>query len=386
MRGTLATRAAWLTLFAPLCWLILNGCREVEGPETQVMLRVHCQDRALISAMTSLRVHFALQEDEPWGWHSYPSSDFAKGTLYWPVDIPIVPGDPEDERKRFEVVVEAMDGQRVLAQQRAVTGFVAGGLRLLEVWLYTCPGEDALHCLQPGCEHDGCAVCQLDGNCGSSVIARERLPAFDVAESPVSRPPFDTTGAPSGAMAPGGTGAGAGAQPGTGGSTGMASPSGGSPAGVLGMPGGADASDAGVMPPRMTPDAGVGAGAGGGGGDSGSSGSGSADAGGSIGATVPDAGVRDAGAGTAGGTTGGATGGSVGGVDAGMRDAGPQDAGIDSTVPREAGIPEGGTIGGLGGGAIEAGSIGGSFGGGPGATTAFSLDESEFGPGSYSGW
>ena len=298
---------------------------EVGGPETQVMLRIQNEDPQIRASMTGLRVWFSLNDEGQQLWRSSPEPlTLSTSGLLWPVDIPIVP-TPQDDYKRFEVVIEALSGANVIAQQRALLSFDPGELRLLELWLYNCPRKPELAACAPvGCQREGCNVCQLDGSCRSSHFDSRQLPRFDVRMTPVSAP------APLGFAGGGMMGA------------------------VSGVDSGIDSGPGGSMTPIF--DAGM------------------LDAGSATG--TPDAGanVLDAGGGALGMLDAGATrdaGGMIGGTkpDAGpARDAGPDgsvaDGGMDASILRDSGgATTGGFIGGGagGGGLTGGGSTSGGF-------------------------
>lgn len=304
------------------------SCTEdVGGPETQVMLRIQNEDAQLRASMTGLRVRFALNVDGQQLWRAYPEPlTFSTSGLRWPVDIPIVP-KLQDDYKGFEVVIEALSGTNVIAQQRALTSFDPGELRLLELWLYNCPRKPELAaCAPAGCQRESCNVCQLDGSCRSSAVDSKQLPRFDVRMTPVSAPaPLGFAGGMMGAT---GGGIDSGVDSGPGGSLGMSSPmfDAGNMVGSLDAGGGAAGMlDAGGSAAGML-DAGA-----------------KQDAGGSVSSTVDAGGFRDAG-------------GQIGGTlpDAGPRDAGfPIEAGhvdMDATFVRDSGGFTGGSLGGAGGG------------------------------------
>ncbi|HEX6240187.1 MAG TPA: hypothetical protein VFZ61_04820 [Polyangiales bacterium] len=147
-----------------LLWLILAlfacSAETVEAP-TQIMLRVSA-DPGLRAQLGALRVSVALREGNDF--RAPVQKVFAGADLVWPVDIPILPRVSSDAFKEFEIVVDALQGERVLAQTRAVSGFVPRDRRVLTLTLYACPGPEPV-CSDPSCSGDSCTVCAPNGQC-----------------------------------------------------------------------------------------------------------------------------------------------------------------------------------------------------------------------------
>ena len=88
--------------------------------------------------------------------------------LRWPVEIPITPRSPDDDSARFEVVVQALEDGRVLAETRAITAFKPKAHRTLKVRLFGCPGQaPGYTCAELDCQGEGCKVCAANGECVS---------------------------------------------------------------------------------------------------------------------------------------------------------------------------------------------------------------------------
>ena len=152
----------------PFSWLVgvllVVGCsdpRETPSP-TQVVVRVRSQDEALLGEMTGLRIAVARQDGDDWT--ARGSESLPIGAITWPVDVPISPSNRSAASKPFEVVVEAVKDDAVLAQARVVVRFVAGEWRLLELWLYRCAGAEPV-CAEPDCHGLDCSACRPDGRC-----------------------------------------------------------------------------------------------------------------------------------------------------------------------------------------------------------------------------
>jgi len=156
------------TLAVPTLSLACFGCpteeKTVYAP-TQVMLSVDTNP-TLRSELTALRFSLALREGDTW------VSNEADVTLprdvlkRWPVDIPVLPRRREDEYKQFEVVVDALAGERVLAQTRRITRFLPGELGELELSIEACPEATASAvCAEEGCRGLACKVCASSGQC-----------------------------------------------------------------------------------------------------------------------------------------------------------------------------------------------------------------------------
>lgn len=183
-------RASALLVVLLTCASLL-GCpsSKVVSAPTQVMLRIYNNDPALSEQMTTLEVAFSLLEGDTY--REYPVKRFDQAKLAWPVDVPIIPGKHGDEFKQFEVVVRALADERVLAEARAVTSFVPEERRVLEVWLYMCPGHDepSFACATPDCHGESCEVCLADGNCRAvGLTTPTDLPVLADDSAPQTKP------------------------------------------------------------------------------------------------------------------------------------------------------------------------------------------------------
>ena len=93
-------------------------------------------------------------------WRASADRSFARDDLRWPVDVVIIPGADNGAKARFEVIVESLAGDgQVLAQARAITGFVPRESRVLPILLarcgdqplsFVCEAEET--CLGPSCQ------------------------------------------------------------------------------------------------------------------------------------------------------------------------------------------------------------------------------------------
>lgn len=171
---------------------LLVACEsETAIPATQIMLRIHASAEVL-EAGEALAVRVVRQEELEWR-----ERDFAETSLseipIWPVDVPVT-SNAEDADRSFEFVAEVRDGAgNVLAQARAITGFVARQSRLLEVELGRC-GDRPLGeiCeVDPECHGTSCLDCR-DGACReTSSLPGSQLARFD----PVAAIASDDAGA-----------------------------------------------------------------------------------------------------------------------------------------------------------------------------------------------
>lgn len=171
----------WLTLTA-LAWLA--ACEpetKVVPAATQVMLRIYSNDSALLGAMEALHVALYVREGSAWDKRSH--LDLSAGELKWPVDVPVLP-PKADHLAHFEVVIDALGADsQPLAQARAVTSFVPGKRKLLEVWLFTCPGQK--QCAAESCHGVACEVCTATGACAPvGMIDPNTLPDLDPTQVP----------------------------------------------------------------------------------------------------------------------------------------------------------------------------------------------------------
>jgi hypothetical protein len=149
-----------------LASLAISACDEtkVVAAPTQIMLRIASTDETLLEGLTHVRASVSLREGDTW--KKPVVATLAKDALRWPVDIPILPRVSADALKQFEVVVEALAGDEVLAQGRAVTSFVPNERRVLEMWLYACAvHEESFVCADTGCHGETCTACTMSGIC-----------------------------------------------------------------------------------------------------------------------------------------------------------------------------------------------------------------------------
>ena len=143
-----------------LLWVwLLAGCpaelKELNA--TEVVVRIDAAPDVL-SALTSLRVRIAREQDGQWVERS--ARTFERADLRWPVDIVVVPRSEAEGELDFEIVIDALtDAGAPLVQQRALTSFVRRETRVLRVLLARC-GDQALGfvcdddaaCLGPTCQ------------------------------------------------------------------------------------------------------------------------------------------------------------------------------------------------------------------------------------------
>lgn len=185
------------TLLGLTVTLLCLGCpaeeKTVLAP-TQVMLRVDT-DPALREPLTALRFRVALREGDTW--KAGAPIDIPRAELRrWPVDIPLTPTKKADDAKWFEVVVEALVGDDVVAQTRHISGFVEDDRRLLKLSIQACPtasvGPRGV-CADEDCAGDDCTTCVADGQCARvpttkpddlPKLSDDSLPSLDGGTSP----------------------------------------------------------------------------------------------------------------------------------------------------------------------------------------------------------
>lgn len=180
----------WLQLC--MLWLVVLGCgcqaTETVQATTQVTLRVQCAEQALLEKASALRV--SVWRAEAAGWSRRSSVVLPFASIRWPLDIPITPSSAAAAAQPFEVIVEALAGDSVLAEARAVAGYARGSLRVLELWLFECRAVGTVVCAAADCHGPDCARCSSEGTCipvGS--VDATTLPPYAVSEEPVVRPP-----------------------------------------------------------------------------------------------------------------------------------------------------------------------------------------------------
>jgi pimeloyl-ACP methyl ester carboxylesterase len=172
---------SWLRAWWPVCMLLWAACgelREVDAP-TQVMLRIHNEDDALLARMTDLRV--SLFRRETGRWLARGSNVHSMRQLKWPVEIPILPSSGAAATKDFEVVIEALAGEQVLAETRVVSSFAANDWRILDASLFVCPRAPGLPtCAPAGCHAETCEQCTPQRSCAPVLrVEPTSLPRFD---------------------------------------------------------------------------------------------------------------------------------------------------------------------------------------------------------------
>lgn len=166
-----------LVLVCVSAWL--TGCaseRTVVTP-TQVMLRIQSTDEALTEQITRLRVSASLSDGS--GYRAPVTTVVDARAARWPIDIPVFPRKPGDERKRFDVLVEALKGELVLAQARALTSFIANKHAELTIELFSCPDQEpGFVCSPASCRGEACLICDRNGAC-VPVGAQEPSPVIE---------------------------------------------------------------------------------------------------------------------------------------------------------------------------------------------------------------
>ena len=195
---------AWVCL--TLLGVGLQACQEEIVPApTQVTLHIESQDSALLSRLTELRVSVALQQGA--GWKRRTGVSVPRANLVWPVDIPVTPRSSADDDAQFEVLVEALEGELVLAATRAITSFARNKHKQLSLALFVCPGQQpGFTCAASECVGITCEVCSAQGMCVPvGVSSGEDLPPVDI--TPLDAGSTDVNGAvpPANAGLDGGT-------------------------------------------------------------------------------------------------------------------------------------------------------------------------------------
>jgi hypothetical protein len=148
--------------------LFCTSCRStgtVTAP-TEILLRINNTDDTLQANMTGMRVTLSVQQGD--SWHPRSPLRLSSKGLRWPVDIPITPSTSASVGNQLELVVDALAGEKVVAQTRAIASFVKNERRLLEVYLYACPGhtlDEGPVCAHAGCQAAACEVCSPAGIC-----------------------------------------------------------------------------------------------------------------------------------------------------------------------------------------------------------------------------
>ncbi|MDB4976254.1 MAG: hypothetical protein JWN48_4595 [Myxococcaceae bacterium] len=160
---------------------LLPACSSVvyEDAPTQVLLRLSCDDEALLAQMQSLRIAVSTLEDGQWSEAKPLVLDIAE--LEWPVEIPVFPRRGSDSSRMFQVVAQALKAGKPLAETRVVANFANGVHQILERDLFSCPTHAAHYiCQERPCDGEECLVCGKTGSCDAVGLST------DLAEVPQS--------------------------------------------------------------------------------------------------------------------------------------------------------------------------------------------------------
>ena len=163
MTSTLGLRAA-----AFFVLIVVASCSpEIKSSPTQIMVRVNSSNAQLRETFTDLQVSLARREGDHWEQGAKQKISRKNIDGRWPVDLPVIPRSPADEIKQFEVVLDLLQGTKLLAQNRAVTTFLPNRQLVLDVWIEPCPGHaSGFVCAKPNCDGAECEVCRAaDGTC-----------------------------------------------------------------------------------------------------------------------------------------------------------------------------------------------------------------------------
>ncbi len=151
---------------------------------TEIMLRISTSSRELADRATSIRVALARHTDKlgpsPSNEWSAPSETFLPQAAIarWPIDLPLIPQSREDEASEFEIVVDALADDQVLAEARAITTFEPNAKHVLELSIMTCPAVGSV-CSEADCHGEQCKTCISDGTCQSvGVLDPTTLPTL----------------------------------------------------------------------------------------------------------------------------------------------------------------------------------------------------------------
>jgi Putative metal-binding motif len=195
-------RTIW-TILALAFVLVASACTETTRTETQVTLRIQV-DQALLERLTAVRI--SLFRMEPNGaWVPASGTTFQKAKIRWPLDVAILPSSDGALSRPFEAIVEALANETRLVQTRAVSSYVAGSLRVLEVWLHPCQANaEGQFCADDACHGPDCQTCTTEGRCSPTGLTDPRtLPEFNGAESPTVKEPASRPDAQAGDSAVG---------------------------------------------------------------------------------------------------------------------------------------------------------------------------------------
>ncbi|MFI5305781.1 MAG: hypothetical protein ACHQ53_00435 [Polyangiales bacterium] len=146
---------------------------------TEVLLHLQASDEVR-GASKQVRIALAVQQTKGGPWNDRAGVTLPKkGALSFPLDIPVLPRDPEHPPVRFELVVEALDdGGQPLVQERAITSFAKQQTLRLEVYLARC-GDQPLGTLcetRTDCHGTDCQTCVSD-QCTGTMLS-QNLPVI----------------------------------------------------------------------------------------------------------------------------------------------------------------------------------------------------------------
>ena len=184
--------ALWMRTGA-LLFTILGACSQetklIEAP-TQVTLSVDVSSEQLRQRVDSLKVTVSRLRGKGDGalskgdWSEPVSTVVSSGEIVqWPLDLPVIPGAGSDDTSYFEVIVDARNGEAVLAQTRCITRFIRGKWLRFPLSLEVC-GQRGVCEQDDDCHGTKCSVCFAGDRCAPVIVTDpQTLPMPDVDAS-----------------------------------------------------------------------------------------------------------------------------------------------------------------------------------------------------------
>lgn len=158
--------SSWFQLSLLLALLALSACApEVERvtAPTQVLLSIQFSPE-LRGRSDALRASLFVEQAS--GFQPRKSLTITTAGRPWPIELPILPRASDRADARFEVIVEALSREQVVAATRVLSRFLPNQHGVITTSLATCRAElPSFVCADASCHGDECQVCGAGGGC-----------------------------------------------------------------------------------------------------------------------------------------------------------------------------------------------------------------------------
>jgi hypothetical protein len=168
---------------AILLAFVLASCeaetRNVASP-TQITLSIDTSSASIRKSLDAVRITVS----RPAGsgkdalkngvWTSVTTLTIPRRDIFeWPLDIPVIPVNGVDDGAYFEVVVDALQGEEVLAQTRGITRFDVRAWRRFPLLIAACT-DKAICESDAECHGIGCSLCDPARGCVQVTVTDPR--------------------------------------------------------------------------------------------------------------------------------------------------------------------------------------------------------------------